>query len=75
MAWNIVGIVSVREDFQFTSIDVDFMNKQFHRNIVMNDDFGICMAAINYSGMVLASRAQVQNEDDYEDDMTDEALD
>ncbi len=45
------------------------MNKQFHRNIVMNDDFGVCMAALNYSGMIIASKAQEQEEDEYEDDL------
>jgi hypothetical protein len=27
LAWNMVGIVNIRKEFQFTSIDVDFMNK------------------------------------------------
>jgi len=27
LQWNMVAIVSLREEFQFTEIDVDFMDK------------------------------------------------
>ena len=39
-----VGVICLREEFQFTSIDVDFTNKNFHRNLVINDDYGVTMA-------------------------------
>ena len=57
LSWNTIGIVALRREFQFTSIDVDFANKQFHRNLVLADDFGVCMAAMNYSGLLIASKA------------------
>ena len=53
-----VGTVWLREEFQFTSIDVEFFNKNFHRNLVINDDYGVTMAAMNYSGMVIASKGE-----------------
>lgn len=70
-----VGTIVLREEFQFTSVDVDFTNKQFHRNLVFNDDFGACMAALNYSGLMLASKAEESNLDDYEDDEADDDID
>jgi hypothetical protein len=53
-------------------VDVEFTNKNFHRNIMINDDYGAEMAAINYSGMVLASKAIVSDIDSYEEDDVDE---
>ena len=52
-----MAIVSLRQEFQFTSIDVEFMNKNFHRNLALNDDFGISMAVLNYGGLLMASKA------------------
>jgi hypothetical protein len=50
-----VGIVTVRHEFQLTEIDVEFMNKQFHKNITLTDTFGATMAAINYNGLLIAN--------------------
>ena len=33
------------------------MNKNFHRNLKLNDDFGISMAVLNYAGLLMASKA------------------
>jgi hypothetical protein len=50
------------------------MNKQFHRNLGITDDFGATMAALNYSGMLIANPAMEQDEDVYEEiDELDEA--
>lgn len=68
LAWNMVGTVWVRNEVQYTSIDVEFTNKNFHRNLMFNDDYGAQMAAINYSGMILASKAEAGDLDQYEDD-------
>jgi hypothetical protein len=56
--WSHIGIISMRKTQTFTSIDVEFSDKNFHRNICVNDDFGSSMATLNYSGMVLASKAE-----------------
>jgi hypothetical protein len=51
-----VGIVSLRKEFTFTAIDVEFMNKNFHRNLTINDDFGIEMVVMNYTGLMMANK-------------------
>jgi hypothetical protein len=53
-----VGIVALREEVVYTSVDVEFSDKNFHRNLVINDDFGVSLAALNYTGLFLASKAQ-----------------
>ena len=70
-----VGIVTIRHEFQLTEIDVEFMNKQFHKNITLTDTFGATMASINYNGLLLASEVPEQNVDEYEeiDDVQDQA--
>jgi hypothetical protein len=50
----------------FVSIDVEFCDKNLHRNLSINDDFRCSMAALNYSGLLLAS------EGDYDMDKYDE---
>jgi len=69
LSWNMVGTVVLREELAYTSIDVDFTNKQHHRNIVINDDFGIIMCSIGYSGMLLASKGAegAEGEEDMDD--------
>lgn len=68
LSWNLCGTVILRRQAQFTSIDVDFCDKNFHRNLSFNDDFRCSMAALNYSGLFLASKRVVQDQDDYEED-------
>jgi hypothetical protein len=72
LAWNSVGVCYLREEDQFTSIDVEFSNRNFHRNLVLADDFGISMATMNYTGLFMASKQQVTDMDDYEDDALDD---
>ena len=69
--WNMIGTVGVRHEFQYTTIDIEFTNKNFHRNLSIKDDFGVCMSAMNYSGAFLASRAEEKTEDEYEEDEMD----
>jgi hypothetical protein len=63
-----VGIVALRKEKLYTSIDVEFSDKNFHRNLAINDDFGVSMAALNYTGLFLASRSQQVDLDKYEND-------
>ena len=67
LAWNMVGTVCLRQEAAFTSIDVDFTDKNKNRNIVINDDFGIIMAAIGYSGMFMASKGTGGAEEELDD--------
>lgn len=66
--WSHIGIISLRKAQNFTSIDVEFSDKNFHRSICINDDFESSMASLNYTGMVLASKAEEIDLDQYEDD-------
>jgi chromosome transmission fidelity protein 4 len=67
LAWNMVGTVCLREELAYTSVDVDFTDKQLHRNIVINDDYGAVISVLNHSGMILASKG-VENPDEEEMD-------
>ena len=53
-------------------IDIEFMNRNFHRNLNINDDFNVTMASLNYNGVLLASQAEEKNEDAYEEDVVDD---
>lgn len=50
------------------------MNKNFHRNLVFNDDFNVSMAALNYAGLIIASKAIETDMDKYEEDEDDEDM-
>lgn len=52
-------------------IEVDFADKEFHAKISMEDPFNYSLAAMNNSGLVLASKAisssqEYDNEEDFE---------
>lgn len=68
LAWNIVGTVVLRKAATFTSIDVEFNDKSLHSQFSLNDDFGSTMASLGYGGLLLASKGQKLDEDNYEDD-------
>lgn len=77
-----MGTIFLRRQANFTSIDVDFQDKSFHRNISINDDFNSSMACLNYSGLMIASKGEAQDLDKYEedddemnDDITDDKID
>lgn len=69
LQWNVVGTCILRKQMQFTSIDVEFTDKNFHRNFSINDDFNVSMACLNYSGLFLASKGErMQDLDAYEEE-------
>ena len=68
LSWNTVGFVGVRDELTYAVVDVDFTNKNFHRNLTINNTYSYTMAALNYNGVLLASQAEEKNEDAYEDD-------
>jgi hypothetical protein len=72
LAWNLVGQVFLRKTLQFTSVDVEFTDKNFHRNFSINDDFRCSMACLNYSGLFLAGKRVYQDADQYEEDDMDD---
>lgn len=57
---------------QIIAIEVDFNNKNFHKNLSLADLYGFKMATLNYSGVFLASKGQIENLDAYEEDDDDQ---
>ena len=73
LAWNMVGIVSLRKEVNFTSIDVEFADKSMHQQFSLNDDFGTTMANLSYGGLLLASKGQKVDVDEYEEEVREDA--
>ena len=70
--WNMVGTCSVRNELHYSTVDVEFTNRNFHKNLSIRDDFGVSMASMNYSGVILASQTEEKNDDEYENDVVDD---
>jgi hypothetical protein len=47
--------VTIRRGLHYDSIDVNFADSHFHRNLSLNNEFRCSMACLNYSGLLLAS--------------------
>ncbi|TNV85001.1 hypothetical protein FGO68_gene11836 [Halteria grandinella] len=67
LAWNLVGTVCLRQELTFTSVDVDFTDKQTHRNLVINDDYGAVMVALGHGGMLIASKGEGGEEEEMDE--------
>ena len=67
-----VGTCSLRNELHYSTVDIEFTNRNFHKNLSINDDFGVCMAAMNYSGVIMASQVDENNEEEYENDLEDD---
>ena len=67
-----VGTCIVRNELHYSTVDIEFTNKNFHKNLSIRDDFGVSMAAMNYSGVIMASEAEEKNDNEYEDDVLDD---
>ena len=61
LSWNLVGTVVKRFSNQYKVIDVDFTDRGFHRNLCFNDDFNASMVTMNYTGLLLANKGEVEN--------------
>ena len=68
-----VGIVKLRKEATFTSIDVEFADKSMHQQFSLNDDFGTSMASLAFGGLLLASKGEKVDEDAYEEEVRDDA--
>jgi hypothetical protein len=64
LAWNMVGTVCIRQELNYIALDVDFTDKQAHRNIIINDDYGAIMVALGHAGMLIASKGADDEEMD-----------
>jgi hypothetical protein len=71
--WSLMGTIQRRKNavMNYTSLDIEFSDRNFHRNLRINDDFNSCMAIMNYTGLVTASKRIQINEDEYEDDLAE----
>lgn len=70
-----MGSIALRKDNEFTFVDIEFADKDFHRTIILKDDLNISMGTMNYSGALLASKSLgFVNEDEYEENYDNEVL-
>lgn len=69
LSWNLVGTVIKRQNNQYTVIDVDFTDRNFHRNLCFNDDFKTTMVTMNYSGLLMANKGEMEDQDEYQEDL------
>jgi hypothetical protein len=75
MAWNMVGTACLREELSYTSVDVDFTDKNTHRNLVINDDYGTVMVSLGHAGMLMASKGTLEGIEEEElDEFIDEDI-
>jgi hypothetical protein len=75
LSWNLVGTVIKRQNNQYTVIDVDFTDRNFHRNLCFNDDFKASMVCMNYSGLLMANKGEMEDQDEYAEDLDQKAAD
>ena len=68
LCWNHVGSVALRDEMEMKCIEVDFADKNFHKNLITDDDINAEIATINTIGALIASRGEEVDLDQYEDD-------
>lgn len=59
----------VRRDNEYRFMDIDFSDKNFHKNIRARDAYDFEMGDMNYAGAIMASRFVPLNENEYEDEI------
>lgn len=69
LCWNLVGSIIMRRDNEYNFMDIDFSDKNFHKNIRTRDVYNLEMGEMNYSGAIMASRFVPLNENEYEDEI------
>ena len=69
LCWNLIGSIIVRRDNECNFLDIDFADKNFHKNIRSRDMYNLEMGDMNYCGAILASRALEVNDNEYEDEI------
>ena len=68
LCWNMVGTMIVRRADFGRAIHIEFANKEFHQNLVFNDEIGASLGTMSYSGAFMASKAREINLDQYEEE-------
>ena len=69
LAWNQVGSVATKyDDSNFSIIQIEFADKQFHKNLLIGNQLNAQLGALNYCGALFASQGRKTNIDEYEDE-------
>lgn len=74
LCWNLIGNIVIRKDHDFNFLDIDFSDKNFHKNIRSRDIYDLQMGDMNYSGAILASKGVQLNENEYEDEIHNDEI-
>lgn len=69
LCWNLIGNIIIRKDNEYNFLDIDFSDRNFHKNIRTRDIYHLEMGDMNYCGAIMASRAIEVNENEYEDEI------
>ena len=72
LCWNLIGSIILRNEGKFKAIDIEFANQSFHKNLFLNDRYGIEKGVLNLGGACLASRGKEEDLDEYENDSDSE---
>lgn len=73
LVWNMFGSVVSRVEGNISIIDIEYSVSDLSKKLVPNTN-NFSMAAINYTGVLLASTGAIRDEDKYEDEEVDERL-
>jgi hypothetical protein len=71
LCWNPIGTVAIREEMGLNCVEVQFADETFHKNLLVEDDIKTEMATLGHNGVLLASRGEEVDFDQYEDDTDD----
>jgi len=74
LCWNLIGSIVVRKDAEYNFLDIDFSDKNFHKNIRTRDMYNLEMGEMNYCGAIMASRAIEVNDNEYEDEIHNDEM-
>ena len=66
---NSIGSIALRSDVGVKCIEIDFANKTFHKNLVIEDQIDTKIAVLGLNGAFIASKAAELDLDQYEDDV------
>jgi hypothetical protein len=68
LCWNLIGSLAIREESDFSAIEVEFSNPTNKKKLVIVDNNNISMGILNNCGCVFARKSEEDNMDEYEKD-------
>ena len=66
--WNSVGSVAVCDQDNYKWIKVEFADKSFYKNLILDNDIDAELADLSLDGILMASKAEEVDLDEYEDE-------